>query len=893
MASSDLSEKATHGRLLTLLQDISLGVDQAQSAESAFAVVLTRLCQYMDWPLGHAYIWSEATGKMVSSRVWYMEDAAAMARFRELSEATTFAPNEGTVGAVVATARPYSVLDVQEEHSFVRRLPLDEGGIRAYFAFPIFVRDEVAAVLEFFSPQAVAPGEPVQSIIDHVSTLLGLALQRQRAFAELQRSESQLEEAQRIARVGHWEWDIVRDEIVWSSELYRIFGVEPREIEATLDGVNRFVHPADLEYSLARSRDAYEKGIPFDYFLRIVRPDGETRVLHSRGRPIYDAAGNIIRLHGTAQDMTEQKETELELATTVRQLSAIMEIGQAIASTLELEAIYEQVMAQVRPLLGAEALILLVEKDDALEIVAMDHEDVVDMRGMRVPPGSSIVGEAWRSDQSLLVSGDAALRLNSTAMTKLTGYQPQAALAVPVRWRDERVGILAAIHREPDAFNEEDLRLLEMTAAWTAIAIGNARQYDQLQRRLSETNAIITINSAFTQTLNVDELLQLIANETHAIVPVADWTSIHLYEPTTGTLELVASAGLDLGEKDYRIAPGEGIAGHSIGTGEVLNVPDVQLDPRRLPIDLQINARSLLVAPIESRGGRIGTLSMQCSRPGAFAPDDERVLKLLGIQAGLAIENARLYSAQERARARAEWQRERMADMARRVVEAQEAERARIARELHDESGQSLTSLRISLGMMQAQLPDELAEMKTTLDDLLALTDRTMSNLRLLSHGLRPPGLDAYGLDAALEGLCEDFRLHTQLQVTYRGDDTLEVDPLPALSAYRFAQEALTNVAKHAEATAVDVTLRQDGNVIKLTVKDDGRGFAAPNPSEDHPRTGTGLVGMIERLELVDGHLEIDSVPGRGSLLTAVVPQHSAPTARERSPDGSDGKGVA
>jgi signal transduction histidine kinase len=203
---------------------------------------------------------------------------------------------------------------------------------------------------------------------------------------------------------------------------------------------------------------------------------------------------------------------------------------------------------------------------------------------------------------------------------------------------------------------------------------------------------------------------------------------------------------------------------------------------------------------------------------------------------------------------------------------AQEEERARIARELHDESGQSLTSLKISLGMLHAQLPEEMAAAKEMLGALLDLTDQTMSNLRLLSHGLRPPGLDAYGLDAALEGLCEDFRLHTPLEIKYDGDESLMVDPLPALSVYRFAQEALTNIAKHAYATAVEVTLRQEANRIKLSVQDNGQGFSPPNPDQDQPRSGTGLLGMLERLEMVNGLLEIDSAPGRGSRLTAVVP---------------------
>jgi signal transduction histidine kinase len=304
----------------------------------------------------------------------------------------------------------------------------------------------------------------------------------------------------------------------------------------------------------------------------------------------------------------------------------------------------------------------------------------------------------------------------------------------------------------------------------------------------------------------------------------------------------------------------------------VINIADMQNDPRRLTIDASINAHSLLVAPVESRQNRIGTISVQCATPSAFTTDDERLLTILGIQAGMAIENARLHAAQQQARKKAEKQRERMRHMARRVMEAQEKERARIARELHDESGQSLTSLKISLDLLRSLLPPEMIEVKENLGDVLTLVDKTMNNLRLLAHNLRPPGLDAYGLDAALAGLCQDFQIHTSLQVSYTGIDLPNLAALPALSLYRFAQEALTNAAKHAQATRIAVTLNLESDVITLTVEDNGGGFSPPDIEESLPAQGAGLAGMIERLEMVNGRLRIESIPGQGSRLTAVVP---------------------
>jgi PAS domain S-box-containing protein len=860
-------------QLLTLLQKISLVVAQAETIGAAFADVLAHICRFMDWPLGHVYLWSEAANALVSSHIWFMADASTIAPFRELSEATQFRRGEGTLGRVWESGEAITILDVREETVFVRQMPVEEGGIRAYFAFPVMVDGDVTAVLEFFSPTSIAPDQDMTSVINHVSTLLGLAMQRQQTLSRLRESEAQLAEAQHTAHVGHWEWDLLSNKLTWSPELYRIYGQSPDTFEASYETAVANVHPDDQGYVQRKVMEARQHGRAFDYFHRIIRPDGSVRVLNARGRPIRDRVGSIVKLHGTAQDMTEQKEAELKLAQTVRRLSALMEIGQAVSATLDLDVIYDQVLTLVRPLIDAEALILFLYKEEMLEVVSLDRANIPDMRGLRVPIDSSIAGDVWQKGHPLFLKGAECVQRLSSELQQLTGYQPQAVLAVPIRWYDETIGVLEATHQDTDAFDEEDLRLLETAAAWTAIAIGNARQYAQLQRRLSERDAIVTISSAFTKTLELDELLQLIADLTQDTIANANWTTIHLLKPKTNRLELVASAGLEVSAEAYLVNLGEGVAGQVMTEGSVINVADIQTDPRQLPIDLSMNAHSLLVAPVESRQRRIGTISVQCAVPNIYTADDERLLTILGVQAGMAIENARLYRAQEKARERAEKQRERMRYMDRRVVKAQEDERTRIARELHDESGQSLTSLKISLDLIRLMLPDDLVEIKQSLNDVLDLTDKMMSSLRLLSHNLRPPGLDIYGLDAALAGLCQDFETHTSLQISYTGVELPDLAAMPSLSLYRFAQEALTNVARHAKATAVQVTLRYDSDMIVLVIQDNGCGFTIPNVEEDVvlPQ-GVGLVGMVERVEMVDGHLEIESTPGEGSRLTAVVP---------------------
>lgn len=865
--------QTTNQNNLALLQAISLTIAEADSIKTAYEQVLGHICRFMGWPLGHVYIWSENAKALVSSGVWFMEDASTIAPFRELSEATQFKRGEGTLGRVWESGEAVIILDVHDETLFVRKMPVEEGGIRAYFAFPVLVNGMVTAVLEFFSPESTAPDENFTSVINHVGLLLALAIQRQETLADLRESKEHLAEAQRTAHVGHWEWDIIQNKVTWSSEMYRIYALEEIEFGADFEAYIARIHPDDLVSVQQKVRDAYENGVPFDYFHRIIRPDGAERVIHARGRPVSDEAGNIIKLRGTAQDLTELKLTELMLSKSVLQLSTLMEIGQAVAATLDLDLIYKRVMTSIRPLIGADAIILFLKNGDFLEVAALDQENIPDLSKLRVPLNiDTVVGSVLKSGQSLFLRGRDKIRELSPNRKRFTDYRAETIIAVPMQWQDESIGVLQAVHSKPDAFDESSLKLLESTASWTAIAIGNARQYKQIRQRLQESEAILAISNAMTEVFDLDELLQLIVERILDIIVHAEWATIHLLHPKTRQLEMVASAGLEISAVDYLINSGEGVAGLVIAEGEVINVPDLQTDPRRLPIDLTTHARALLSAPIETQRELIGTITVQCATPGTFTKDDERVLTIFGVQAGMAIENARLYRIQKQAREKAEVQKKRMQAMARRVVKAQEEERARIGRELHDESGQSLTSLKISLELIRAGLPDEMDDIKKRLKDVLNLTDQTMTNLRRLSHNLRPPGLHAYGLDAALEGLCSDVARHTAILIKYQGTKIPDLEAMSALSLYRFAQEALTNAAKHSEATEIQMTLSNDSEKVSLLVQDNGIGFTMPDLSESIRRKGTGLLGMVERLEMVNGYLNIQSIPGQGSCLKAVVP---------------------
>ncbi|MCA9916637.1 MAG: GAF domain-containing protein [Anaerolineales bacterium] len=873
LPGQNLPENKDVPQLLSLLQNVMLALEEASAPELAFTYALAHICQFMDWPLAHAYIWSQAANAFVSSKVWYADDADAYTAFRNLSEAQKY-PRGGMLGLPIEIETETAVIvpDMRQDVRFAQRMPTVREPITGYLAFPIKTDEVVTAVLEFFTAGPANPDADTIAIVEHIGSLLTVALQKQRTLTQLTRSESQLAEAQRTAHVGHWEWDMANGEIVWSEELYHIFGLDPVTDQAQFDAILEFVHPDDQEYVRQKLARAQETAEPFDYFHRIIRPDKQERVIHARGQAIFDQAGNFVKLYGTVQDMTRQKEAELKLAQTVRQLTAMVELGQAVTSTLDISELYEQVLTLIRPLIGAKTLLLFLHTKGVLEVVAHENDSPLNLAGYSLPLVAEIEGEVWRNRQSLLLQEEACQAKLLPHHKNRTGFQPKSLALVPITIADETLGVLEAAHPEDGAFTTQDLRLLEITSAWTAIAIDNARQYAQLQRRLRESDAIAEITNALTETLDLESLLQLIADHANDVVPNAEWSTIHLVQPQDGRLELAASAGRQVNPADYLVKQGTGIIGYIMSEGGVANVADVQSDPRRLPINIEMQVRSMLVVPVESRRRRVGTISVQCTKPAIFTKNDERLLTLFGVQAGIALENARLYKTSQRARRVAEKQRERMRLLAQRVVVAQEEERARIARELHDESGQSLTSLKISLDMIRMMVPEELADIKEGLGEILDLTDKTMSNLRLLSHNLRPPGLDVYGLSAALEGLCHDFNTHTPLSLQYLGEELPDLDSLAALSLYRFAQEGITNAVKHAQASQIQVKLAQNSDTITLTVIDDGVGFEPPDMEEAVPASGAGLIGMVERLEMVDGSVMIHSKPGEGSRLTAVIP---------------------
>lgn len=334
-----------------------------------------------------------------------------------------------------------------------------------------------------------------------------------------------------------------------------------------------------------------------------------------------------------------------------------------------------------------------------------------------------------------------------------------------------------------------------------------------------------------------------------------------------------------------RIGPppqGRGLLGEVIVADGPIRLEDLTADPRSFGFPPHHPVmRTFLGVPIASGWRRYGNLYLTEKRGGRpFDAEDERLVVALAAFAAAAIENSLLVASErERAEVQADLaalrERERLqVEMLRKVIEAQEDERARVSRDLHDEIGQSLTSVLLALRLVEDSLaaePARLAEARGRTAEVRVLVATALREVRALAFQLRPTVLDDLGLVPALRRLTADVAAHRDVAVDLILDgvpDDLRLPPAVETTVYRVVQEALTNVARHAGATRASVTVTLDPAALRAVVADDGAGF------ESRATTGAslGLRGMAERAMLVGGSLDIESAPGRGTTVSLEVP---------------------
>jgi signal transduction histidine kinase len=539
-------------------------------------------------------------------------------------------------------------------------------------------------------------------------------------------------------------------------------------------------------------------------------------------------------------------------------LRLLVDAGIALSSELSLDALLQQLVETAAQLTGASyaALGVIDGAGTGLErflTTGIDAETQSTIGDL--PKGRGILGILIREATPLRLSN---LGEDPRSVGFPPGHPPMRTfLGAPILLRGVAYGNLYLTEKQGgDEFTEDDQEVIQLLAAQAAVAIENTRLYETSTRWLGHLESLNEIGDALAGELELEPLLGLVARRLRGLVQ-ARLVLIALPEPGVDGLRIAAADGEGTdayGLVGTELALGSSKTGRVLQRGRSERVDSVLDDPE---IDQQaarrMGARSALYVPliVETQPIGVAIVHDKVGPAGTFTDEDLRLAESLAVRAATAVALSERVSR----------------DTVRRVVEAQETERARLARELHDETGQALTSILLGLKALDDRI--EPAEGKAAVSELRELVVSTLHDVRRLAVELRPAALDDFGLVPAIERLVEtvaeqsglDFDLQSQL-----ADERLPTDAETAL--YRIAQEALTNILKHADARHVTVLMSQTNRVARLSVQDDGRGFDPGDVGDG----GVGLMGMRERMALVGGRLTIESTEGAGTMLTAEVP---------------------
>jgi len=533
-------------------------------------------------------------------------------------------------------------------------------------------------------------------------------------------------------------------------------------------------------------------------------------------------------------------------------LRGLIEAGIALGSELSLDALLLKLAETAADLTGARyaALGVIDETGQGLErfvYTGIDREEAEKIG--ELPRGRGILGA--------LITDARSLRLNEiTDDPRSVGFPPNhppmlGFLGVPVVLRGRAYGNLYLTEKADGPFSAEDQELVETLAGQAAVAIENARLYQDATNWSAQLEALNEVWTALAGEIELPRLLKLICRRLRGLIG-ARVVTIALPGPS-GALRIEAADGV--GSDDIL---GLQLERASSKSGQVLErrraeqvdslADDSEVDHEATR---PLGARTGLYVPLLAGGRPIGVIVAH-DKEGEdprFSDDDLRLAETFAPRAAVAVDlSARV-----------------AANALRRVLEAQELERRRLARELHDQTGQELTSVLLGLKAVEEAKSD--AERAEALAGVHEQVLGTLHDVRRIAVELRPKALDDFGLVAALERLRDTFSEQTGMRVDLesRIRDRLPTEVETAL--YRIVQEALTNVVKHAQATAVSIVLARKDGVVTAVIEDDGRGFS-PGGTLD----GLGLLGMGERLALLGGKLKIESSHGAGTTIVAELP---------------------
>lgn len=575
-----------------------------------------------------------------------------------------------------------------------------------------------------------------------------------------------------------------------------------------------------------------------------------------------------------------------ELARRTRQVAALSRVAQALAGALDLHTAASAGLGYALDITEMDAGEILLWDPGREALVQVAHagtgpEAFAEQRLFR--RGEGIPGRTLETGQVLAVDVVAAGELPTRRGLAAGAFR--TVFSVPLRAEERVIGVLLVAGRRARHLDAETEELLRGLGGQIGLALDRARAYERehaLRRRLEALNAA---SLAIAAELSLPALLQRITDIARDLTG-ARYAALGVAGDDGRLVEFITSGiSAEARARISHVPEGRGLLGLILRGSEPVRVANIAEHPAAYGFPPgHPSMTSFLGVPIVLRGRNLGNLYLTDKNGGEpFSDEDEQLLVQLAAHAAVAIENARLYGqtseSLQQTVAELRAANAQLAHLSSLAIGAQEEERRRLARELHDGTAQELATLLVRLRVLERT--EEPHELRLRLGEFREVIARALDDVRRMALDLRPTMLDDLGLVPALEAHTRDMARRWGITVRF---ETQGLDRrLPnqtELVAYRIVQEALSNIFKHSQATEATVTLVLRGRELRITVRDNGRGFDVGRTLASRER-GLGLFGMQERAALVGGHLELASAPGAGTRVTASLPVRELTEGRE------------
>jgi len=551
---------------------------------------------------------------------------------------------------------------------------------------------------------------------------------------------------------------------------------------------------------------------------------------------------------------------ELHLVQRNRQLFALNAVGAVLGQSLELEDMVGRTLEKVLEVTDSRAGVVFVLDKDSGRMIAC---------GARGEGHEALLGLGGGTIEE--VADSVVLRTPQDAAKAVAEAARDSGLAhfaiVPLKAKGRPVGMMAIASDQQRELGEAEQQWLTSMGAQIGMAIENARLYEEERRRTQEWRSVFEVGEQVAASLDLHALLETVVQRAQELLRT-DVAMLTLLSPSREELVIAASVGLRTEAlRNLRVPVTETLPEPPIEEGAPVIIEDYLTDPRRttppIPEILEEHLVSFIAARFAAKGKLLGVLHVANRTPTHFSEHDAKLLQAFANLAAIAVENARLY--------------ERVQSLA--VLE----ERQRIGMDLHDGVIQSIYAVGLNLEECSEEVFNQPSDVRMRLEKAINDLNQVIKDIRNYIFDLRPRALESTNLTDALSTLVRELRVNSLVEANLVVDGGRELGSVltedQVTNLFHIAQEALSNVQKHARASSVEARLTTQNGVLRLAISDNGVGFAPGRGTEPGHR---GLRNMSERAQSLGGRLSLESAPGKGTSVVIEVPIGS----REGNNDG-------